>query len=120
MSNKNSTISGPSDTYAIAVDGQGGNVRSDDTAFDAGELSEFGSIGSIFTVYFDQPTQAEQKLLEENGIWGLGRLYSESTKNMSAYKKLILDRYIDIPRNLWRIINEQINFINKVENGTFK
>ena len=118
MSNNNrSSISSKSDTKAIAVDLESGIIRSDDTAFDAGELSQFGSLKSIFTVISDQPTQTELQFMSENGIWGQGRLYIESKENLLKYKKELLDRYIDIPRPLWRLVNEQLAFIYRMENN---
>jgi hypothetical protein len=117
MANYNgSSSSGKSNTNAIAVDLQSGNIRSDDTAFDAGELSEFGSLKSIFTVISDTPTESEIKLMTDNGIWGQGRLYKESKENLVKYKKDLLERYIDIPRPLWRLVNDQIGFIYRIEN----
>ena len=114
---KQSTVSGPAGTYALAEDSRSDRIRSDDTAFDAGELPEFGSDRSIFTVYSDQPSQEITSLLKKNKIWEQGKIYSSTKVQLFAYKKALLKRYIDIPRILWRMVNDQLSYITEMEKG---
>ena len=117
MTHNISTTSTSGDTFAYrSASDYSRKVKSDDTAFGLGELEEFGSLGSIFTVISEPQTEEEKMLLTENKIWGWAKIYKETKPNLIFYKNSLLERYVDIPRQLWKIVNEQINHIDRIKN----
>ena len=109
MTHNISTTSTSGDTFAYrSASDYSRKIKSDDTAFGLGELEEFGSLGSIFTVISEPQTEEEKMLLTENKIWGWAKIYKETKPNLIFYKNSLLERYVDIPRQLWKIVNEQI------------
>lgn len=115
MAYNKSTPSSSGDTFAyLSNSSKKRTLQSEDTSFGLDELDDYGSLASIFTVISEPQTQEEKQLFSDNKIWGWPRLYKETKPNLLEYKESLLARYIDIPRSLWRIVNDQLELIAKL------